>query len=173
MEQPFTKMYDYHVWANKRVFAKLKEVPEELLQKEIQSVFPTILDAVGHTYRVDVVWLNVMLGKSFDEIMALMGGVMEKIKTMNFADLENAYQSLANQYEEFLSSLDYKDQPVVTEHPQFGKLETTISELVQHVSNHGTYHRGNITAMLRQLGYTGASTDYIFYLFEKQKEEAR
>lgn len=173
MEQQLTKIYDYHVWANQRVFEKLKEVPEEILQQEIQSVFPTILDAVGHTYRVDVVWLYVMMGKSYNEVGALIGEVSEKIKSMNLAEFENAYQSIADQYEEFFSSLGYKDQPIVIEHPQFGKLDTTISELVQHVSNHGTYHRGNITAMLRQLGYTGASTDYIFYLFEKQKEEAR
>jgi len=173
MEQQFTKIYDYHVWSNQKVFARLKEVPEEILQQEIQSVFQSILDAAKHIYRVDVVWLNVMMGKSFDEIVALMGVEMEKINTMTFTELENAYQNIANQFEEFFSSLGYKDQPVVTEHPQFGKLETTVSELVQHVSNHGTYHRGNITAMLRQLGYPGASTDYIFYLYEKQKEEAR
>ncbi|MBS4174655.1 DinB family protein [Bacillus sp. FJAT-49736] len=173
MEQPFLKMYDYHVWANKRVLEKLKEIPEEILQQEIQSVFPTILDAVGHTYRVDVSWLYVMMGKSFNEIMTLMGEVSEKIKTMTLADFENAYQSVANQYGEFFASLGYNDQPVMTDHPQFGKLETTVSELVQHVSNHGTYHRGNITAMSRQLGYPGASTDYIFYLYDKPKEEAR
>jgi len=173
VDQQLTKIYDYHVWANQRVFTRLKEIPDEVLEKNIQSVFPSILDAAKHIYRVDVVWLNVMMEKSFDEVTALMAVESEKIKTMTFADLENAYKNIANEYKKFFSSLGYKDQPVVTEHPQFGKLESTVSELVQHVSNHGTYHRGNITAMLRQLGYPGASTDYIFYLFEKQTEEAR
>jgi uncharacterized damage-inducible protein DinB len=40
---------------------------------------------------------------------------------------------------------------------------------MQHVVNHGTYHRGNITAMLRQLGSKGISTDFIFYLYEQEK----
>ncbi len=57
-----------------------------------------------------------------------------------------------------------------SEHPNFGRLETQLSELVQHVVNHGTYHRGNFTTMLRQLGHQGASTDYIFYLYEMDKE---
>lgn len=173
MEQQFTKIYDYHVWSNKRVFAKLKEVPEEILQEKIQSVFPTILDAIKHVYTVDVVWFHVILGKSYDEIGALMGELSEEINSMNFTDFENAYQTIAKRYEDFLSNFGGKDQSIIIEHPQFGKLESTVSELVQHVSNHGTYHRGNITAMLRQLGYPGASTDYIFYLYEKQKEEAR
>lgn len=34
------------------------------------------------------------------------------------------------------------------------------------IVNHGTYHRGNLTVMLRQLGRSGVSTDYIFYLYE-------
>ncbi|WP_251552072.1 DinB family protein [Neobacillus muris] len=169
MEQStFTKIYDYHVWANQRIFAKLKEVPEKKVQEEIQSVFPTILDAVRHIYRVDVVWFHVISGKNYEELAVLMGGLLEKIHTMTLADLEEAYHHLSKQYREFFSSLGCKDRSVTTEHPQYGKLESTVSDLVQHVSNHGTYHRGNITAMLRQLGYSGASTDYILYLFDRQ-----
>ncbi|MEK3724277.1 DinB family protein [Paenibacillus sp. FSL H8-0034] len=48
------------------------------------------------------------------------------------------------------------------------KLNVPLVELVQHVVNHGTYHRGNITAMLRQLGHKGVPTDYIFYLYADQ-----
>ena len=173
MGEQFLKVYDYHVWANLRVFARLKEVPEVTLQEEIQSVFPTILDAVRHMYTVDMVWLNVMIGKKFDEVFALVRGESQKINSMNLIELESAFQNMNIQYGEFFTSLDQKDRPITCEHPHFGTLETTISELVQHISNHGTYHRGNITAMLRQLGYSGPSTDYIFYLYEENKEKAR
>ncbi|MBE3554365.1 MAG: hypothetical protein IMW85_05085 [Thermicanus sp.] len=36
-----------------------------------------------------------------------------------------------------------------------------LEEIIHHIVNHGTYHRGNIAAMVRQLGQTGVSTDYI------------
>ncbi|MCM3024666.1 DinB family protein [Heyndrickxia ginsengihumi] len=46
-----------------------------------------------------------------------------------------------------------------------GELFTqTLFELIQHIVNHGTYHRGNLAAMIRQLGYQGTSTDYITFL---------
>ncbi|GIN72891.1 hypothetical protein J14TS2_33660 [Bacillus sp. J14TS2] len=37
------------------------------------------------------------------------------------------------------------DKEICLEHPQFGRLETYLVELVQHVVNQGTYHRGNLT----------------------------
>ena len=30
--------------------------------------------------------------------------------------------------------------------------ESTLQQMVQHVVNHATYHRGQVTTMLRQLG---------------------
>jgi len=54
------------------------------------------------------------------------------------------------------------------EHPKYGRLNTRFSEIVHHVVNHGTYHRGNIAAMLRQLGYSSIPTDFVFYLYENQ-----
>jgi hypothetical protein len=56
------------------------------------------------------------------------------------------------------------EKVVMIEAPFAGRLETPLSELVQHVVNHGTYHRGNITTMLRQLDHASVLTDYAFYL---------
>jgi uncharacterized damage-inducible protein DinB len=41
--------------------------------------------------------------------------------------------------------------------------QTTIWQTVLHVVNHGTYHRGQITAMLRQLGAKPVNLDLIGY----------
>jgi len=40
-------------------------------------------------------------------------------------------------------------------------------QLVQHVVNHGSYHRGAVVHMLRQLGAKPVSTDLLFYDREK------
>jgi len=39
-----------------------------------------------------------------------------------------------------------------------------LGETLVHVANHGTYHRGQVATLLRQLGRTPASTDYLRYL---------
>lgn len=44
------------------------------------------------------------------------------------------------------------------------KFRNSLDELVRHLTNHGTYHRGNISTMIRQQGFEGVPTDYIFFL---------
>ena len=39
-----------------------------------------------------------------------------------------------------------------------------LGETLVHIVNHGTYHRGQVATLLRQLGKIPASTDYLLYL---------
>ena len=40
-------------------------------------------------------------------------------------------------------------------------------QIVMHVVNHGTLHRGQIVGMLRQLGVKPPATDIVFYYYEQ------
>ncbi|MGO0062457.1 DinB family protein [Brevibacillus fluminis] len=160
------KLYDYHVWANRKTFDHAKGLPAGLYHEQLQSVFPTLYDAVAHIYIVDNVWLRAVSGKSYEETVSEMPGVMEEVKGKSLGEMEQLYGSLAERFRTFLMEKeDYASTNSYT-HPAFGTLHATPFEIVQHVVNHGTYHRGNLTAMMRQLGQKGASTDYIYYLYE-------
>ena len=43
----------------------------------------------------------------------------------------------------------------------------TLGQIVQHVVNHGTYHRGQVATMLRQLGAQAISSDLICFYRER------
>ncbi|PYQ50925.1 MAG: damage-inducible protein DinB, partial [Acidobacteria bacterium] len=45
--------------------------------------------------------------------------------------------------------------------------EYSLGQMMQHLMNHSTYHRGQIVTMLRQLGAKGVSTDYLLYFDEQ------
>lgn len=68
----------------------------------------------------------------------------------------------SNEVKSVFSSIE---EVIAIEHPKYGKLDTPISGMIKHIVNHGTYHRGNITAMLHQQGESGVPTDYVFYLY--------
>ncbi|MFD2043810.1 DinB family protein [Ornithinibacillus salinisoli] len=158
-------LYDYHRWANQHVFDHLKAFSTDVYRKEIQSVFPSIAEVFAHMYLVDNIWFSVMKGDSNEELTEIISRTQKEVEGKSLEQMESMFQQVYEQCQDFLKSQDDLDKIIICEHPQFGRLETPLSQLVQHVVNHGTYHRGNITAMLRQMGHEGVPTDYVFYLY--------
>jgi uncharacterized damage-inducible protein DinB len=163
------QIFDYHLWANGLVLKHLKELPNEVYFQEVQSVFPTLYDTLFHMYQVDFVWLKVIKRDSFEKIIEDVNQLKVENSERSIEKLEENYLQLGVDYQDFINNLENLHEDISIHHPAYGTLTTSYFELVQHVANHGTYHRGNITAILRQLGYKGIPTDYVFYLFEKQK----
>ncbi|MGG3573039.1 DinB family protein [Bacillus gobiensis] len=163
--------YDYHVWANRKVFKHLKELPRDIYTQEIQSVFSSISDAAAHIYLADNVWLSVLAGHSFEETVRMRDQWNEETTGASLEEMEKLYDELTERFREFFYQAGDMETIDSYRHPRYGTLEASYAELIQHVVNHGTYHRGNITAMLRQLGHPGVLTDFAFYLFETKKLE--
>lgn len=160
------QLYDYHVWGNNKFFLRLKELPKDIYDREIRSVFPSIAETLVHIYTVDTIWLGVMQENRMEDIQASIAHAQEKTKDKGLEEMEKLFQHLSKDYRDFLNNERDLDKEISPDHPQFGRLDTHLSELVQHVVNHGTYHRGNLTAMIRQQGYSSVPNDYVFYLYE-------
>ncbi|PFW71995.1 damage-inducible protein DinB [Priestia aryabhattai] len=171
MSHHLLKLCDYHAWANQKIFDRLKELSEDIYDKEIQSVFSSISKVMAHIYVSDNIWLDCISGKKFDEAFASANQLREEIETKRIEDVETMFFDLSGRYKAFLNRQEDIETAFVLETSFAGRLETRLSDVVQHVVNHGTYHRGNITAMLRQLGHPGVMTDYILYLYERDTKE--
>ena len=131
-------------------------------------MFPSVADTLAHLYVFDRLWLSVL-----KEIPN--SGIFPQIPVWNgeaqgkpLEEMRRLFAGVAGMYRAWLERTPDPDKPVTIEHPQHGKLDTRLSDIVRHVVNHGTYHRGNFAAMLRQQGYEGVATDYIFYLMHAQ-----
>jgi uncharacterized damage-inducible protein DinB len=44
-----------------------------------------------------------------------------------------------------------------------------VGELLQHAANHGAHHRGQVSLLLRLLGYAPENFDLLFYFGEKHR----
>lgn len=166
MKNQTTRKYDYHNWANDRIFNHLKELPDAVFDQEIKSVFSSIKEVLIHVYQVDAMWLSVMSGAPFSQTMEVIKEIKVKSQDPDLDEIVKLYSENTDRYKSFFEEQDDLDADIEIEHPRYGKLKTTIADLVLHVVNHGTYHRGNITAMLRQQGHAGVPTDYILYVYE-------
>ncbi|MGH0053852.1 MAG: DinB family protein [Sphaerochaetaceae bacterium] len=167
MDHKTLKRYKFNIWANDRILNHLKSLPDQVYNEGVDSVFSSIHEVIVHIYMVDGMWLSVMSGDAFEQTMEVIKSLEQKSNDKNLHEMIQLYEELSNDYLKFILSLDNPDESITINHPKYGEMVADISDLVEHVVNHGTYHRGNITAMLRQQGYPGIPTDYIFYLYDK------
>ncbi|MGG0936773.1 DinB family protein [Brevibacillus centrosporus] len=165
-------MYDYHVWANQTLINRLKEVPRELYTQEMKSVFPTIAKTLVHVYLVDSTWIEIMKGAEMKDAMAANLSQMEQLEAKTLEELEVFFHEVAQKYRGFISAHDDLDQTIVLDNPYTRVRETSYTEILMNIITHATYHRGNISAMLRQADYASTMTDYALYWYEKNKDLA-
>lgn len=62
------------------------------------------------------------------------------------------------------------EQTILLDNPFAGIRQTRLSEIVLQVANHGSYHRGNVSTMLRQVGYASTMNDYSLFWYQVPAE---
>jgi uncharacterized damage-inducible protein DinB len=82
--------------------------------------------------------------------------------------LQKHWQPQAEHLLKFVNALSQDDIDRVFEYKtlKFGLYRNPLWQSLQHLVNHGTYHRGQVTTLLRQLGATPVSTDLIHFYRE-------
>ena len=165
MKQQLLEMHDYHVWANQTMMNRLQELPRELYRQEVKSVFPTLCRVLAHIYVVDKTWMGVLAGKSLHEGMAEAPGLTERMEKFSLEEMKKEYSDQAERFMPFLREQD-PDRSFLLDHPYAPPRMTKVSEVVLQLVNHGTYHRGNMSAMLRQMGHSAAMTEYGLYWYQ-------
>lgn len=159
-------MYAYHLWANKVLLERIKELPSNVLYKEINSSYPNIAQTFSHIYVVDVMWLQVLKGISMQEALGASMALLEKTNLYSVDEFIKSFEELTSQYEEWMNNQKDLEQKINLNNPWSGARETVYSEILFHVVNHGTYHRGNITTMLRQQGHASTMNDLALYWYQ-------
>jgi len=164
--EPVLEMYNYHAWANGVIIDRLNELPEHVYHKEIQSGFSSVSKVLSHIYLTDYAWFDIISGKSMDEAMASSSELKEEVEKKSIEEMKKTFMDLYERNKALLSTVDM-EKVMVVDNSYAGSLETTISESVLHVVTHGSYHRGNIATMLRQMGHTSVMQDFGLYLYTK------
>lgn len=157
-----TLLYDYNAWADRRVLQAASALSSEQFTRQLGSSFSSVRDTLAHIYGAEWIWLERFQGRSpaalpdekqFAEIETLKA---------RWAELEAALLG-------FVRGLTQEDLNRVMEYKtlKFGVYRNPLWQSMQHVVNHGTYHRGQITTMLRQLSAQPILTDLMHFYRER------
>ena len=145
--QDLKTLLDYHYWARDRLFAALEPLTSEQYARDRGSSFRSVRDTIVHIYSADWIWYRRWQGESPSAL----------ITSEAFPDLpglRDAWQALESDVRAHVASLDADGIERVTEYCLLNgqPCASAFWQMLQHVVNHGTYHRGQLTTMLRQLG---------------------
>lgn len=169
MINPSAEMFEYHSWANRTILGRIHELPSTVLHQEVNSSFPTIAHVLSHIYAVDTMWYMVLTGTEMPEALQacipLNSQVLDSVEEYGIA-----YDALTAQYREWLQSEPEWEQTLLLNNPFAAPRHTHLSEIMLHVVNHGTYHRGNVSTMLRQLGHASIQNDYSLFWYQENTQ---
>ena len=153
-------LYAYNSWANHRVVDACAPVDTAKSTQNLHSSFSSIRDTLRHVMFAEWLWLERWLGRS-------PGFPAEEFPDL--ASLRSRWQKIEADLNAFVGKLSVADLERVVEYKNTKghAFANPMWQMLQHVVNHGTYHRGQVTTMLRQLAGTPIATDLIAFYREQ------
>jgi uncharacterized damage-inducible protein DinB len=152
-------LLDYHYWARDVILEAVTPLPPEQFTRPVDSSFKSLRDTVAHIYAADFVWYTRWIGETPSSLIAYD----------TFPDVDSLRRSwvdLEGKVRGFVESLGEAGVSRVFEYKLLSGAAgaSPFCEMLTHVVNHGSYHRGQVTTLLRQLGAPPPkSTDMITF----------
>lgn len=156
-----SRYVNYNVWANKAIADFLADKDASLLDKEIVSSFTSIRKTIFHIADGQYIWLARLGGSSPTEWPSKYMKPEEAVGAM-----VNTAMALALLCEE--RGEDFWTDVVTYTTMDGAEHSNTVGDIMMHLMNHGTFHRGQLITLFRQVGFEGKmpKTDFIAYLRE-------
>lgn len=179
-------LYDYNRWANERLFTALGKLSQQQFMASVQSSFPSLRETLFHILFAEWLWLRRWQGKSPrstlpdpDASLATWstlspGGSPSAKELETLSELKAFADSIEHERRDFLRDLgeDALQAPLHFSDMAGTPYAEPLVHLMQHLANHGTYHRGQVTTMLRQFGAETVALDMIYFYREGAEKAA-
>jgi uncharacterized damage-inducible protein DinB len=152
-------LYDFNDWANRRVLESCAALTTGQFTQDLKSSFPSVRDTLAHILGAEWIWLERWNGRSPSSLPT-------DAVYPDLAALRARWDVFGAELLDFVSEVTASELEKTIEYRSFkGKtLSYPFGAMLQHVVNHGSYHRGQVASMLRQLGAVPLSTDSLRYL---------
>jgi uncharacterized damage-inducible protein DinB len=155
-------LFSYNSWANRRILDACSALNDEQFTRDLKSSFGSVRDTLVHASSGEWVWIERWHGRTPAEFP----------KAVDYPTVESVrrrFTEIDRDLVDWVASLtDGELQQPLAYRTMAGEAQAQpLWQLLQHVANHGTYHRGQVATMLRQLGTKAVSTDLIAYYREQ------
>jgi len=148
----------YTAWASRRMVEAASQLNEEELTRDFKHADKSVLGTLVHIFAADRVWLGRILGN-------VPARFIDPEQDMKRSVLENGWPALHERWLEWAAgqtdesvreSFHYKDL-------RGNAYSSAVWQTILHVVNHGTHHRGQVSAMLRAMGHPPPPVDLVVF----------
>ena len=163
MKELLSQLAAYNIWANHKLLEIILALSEEKQKQEVPSSFRSLYTTVFHMWDAESIWWQRM--KLHERITRPSDNLNSSMK-----DVSNGLLQQNQQWQEWV---DTSTEPMLDHVFQYysqkkESFKQPIFQMMLHVFNHGTYHRGQLVNMLRQLGIEKIpQTDFIVWSRKK------
>jgi len=164
------QMADYNQWMNQKIYEAVGSLTPEALHQDKGAFFGSLFATLNHLCVGDTLWLKrfesvLQVHAAFEPMLSIQAPQsLNEFVANNFADLKTRRQLLDEILLEIapLLSDDVLLQPIEYQNSQGVTANKTLFNLLMHLFNHQTHHRGQVTTLLSQSGIDIGVTDLVF-----------
>lgn len=155
------QMYDYNYWARDRQLGDCAALSNEQFLRPMGSSFSSLRDTLAHLVAVEWVWHERWRGRSPGREEAIRDWGPEQFPTL--AAVIERWAAVERRVREYLASVSESQlpKPLAYTNIKGESWSYPLWQILWHVVNHQTYHRGQVTTLLRQLGAKAQPLDFL------------
>jgi uncharacterized damage-inducible protein DinB len=162
-------LYAYDRWANGRLLDAATHLTAEQFTRDLNGSFRSIRDTFLHILGGEWIWLEYWrrIPVSEEMVAQLLAQRSVELKPELFANAEAVivkWREIEGQQIAFVDSLTEEQ---LHQEIEFRGTRVQIWHLMQHLVTHSTYHRGQVTLMMRQLGAEPVASDFHVFVAEQ------
>jgi uncharacterized damage-inducible protein DinB len=160
-------LVDYHYWARDRILDAIEPLTPEQFTRDLGSSFKSVRDTVAHLHAAEWAWHARWQGGS-------PTALLPHDRFADVAAVREAWAASERDVRGFLDRLG-EDTGRMFEYTLLSGATgaSPFWQMLQHVVNHASYHRGQITTMLRQLGAEPGKPMDMIAFYRTQHSAAR
>jgi uncharacterized damage-inducible protein DinB len=167
-------LFEYDRWANARVLKCGSALTIEQFTKDLGGGFRSVRSTLVHIFGGEWIWIRYWQDppRSADKLSELRAKRDVLFSLQSLPDISSVCSMWAQVEKEQVEFIRGVTDDALQQRLPFRDGQIKLGYLMQHVINHSTYHRGQISLMMRQLGAEPVATDFHLFMAEQHFEAA-
>jgi uncharacterized damage-inducible protein DinB len=159
-------LFEYDRWANNSVLQAASTLSAEQFTRDLGGSFGSVRDTLVHIISGEWGWLTIWKEQALTSafVTELWNRIETSFDPKTYGDLaavRTKWAEVKREQIEFVSGVT--DESLKSMLP-IRATHLSLGHLMQHMANHSTYHRGQVSLMMRQLGAVPVATDFARFL---------